>query len=118
LRDKLSYLDTNDVYSSAKIVLGFQNTESELTSRTFEVLAARGFLLAPCTPAIKETFIPGKHLVCSHSPEETIELMDYFLNHEEERKKIALAGQMEVYLNHTYRHRAAEIVKIVRNVSE
>ena len=80
LRQKLPYLDTNDVYSSAKIVLGFQNTYTELTSRTFEVLAAQGFLLAPRTPAIEETFIPGKHIACSASPEETLELIDYFLN--------------------------------------
>ncbi|MFK2826128.1 glycosyltransferase [Bacillus sp. B190/17] len=113
LRQKLPYLDTNDVYSSAKIVLGFQNTLTELTSRTFEVLAARGFLLTPSTPAVQETFIPGKHLVCSHSPEETIELVNYYLKHEEERKAIAHLGQKEVYSRHTYTHRAAEILRVV-----
>ncbi|WP_176541432.1 MULTISPECIES: glycosyltransferase [unclassified Bacillus (in: firmicutes)] len=118
LREKLPYLDTNHVYSSAKIVLGFQNTTTELTSRSYEVLAARGFLLAPCTPAIQETFIPGKHLVCSQSPKETVELVDYYLKHEEERKKIALSGQKEVYTNHTYKHRAEEILKIVGKLSK
>lgn len=117
LRQKLPYLDTNDVYSSAKIVLGFQNTFTELNSRTFEVLAAQGFLLAPHTPAIEETFIPGKHLACSASSEETLEKIDYFLKHEEERKNIALLGQKEVYSNHTYTHRAEEILKVVGNSS-
>jgi spore maturation protein CgeB len=113
LRNKLPYLNTNDVYTSAKIVLGIQNTLTELTSRTFEVLGAGGFLLAPCTPAIRETFIPGKHLVCSRSARETLSIIDYFLKNENERKKIALAGQKEVYTKHTYRHRAKEILKIV-----
>ena len=113
LRQKLNYVDTNDVYSSSKIVLGFQNNLYEATSRTFEVLGAGGFLLAPCTPAIQENFIPGKHLVCSQSPEETVELIDYYLKHEEERKTIALSGQKEVYTNHTYKHRAEEILKVV-----
>lgn len=113
LRNKLSYLETNNVYSSAKIVLGFQNTLTELTSRTYEVLAARGFLLAPCTPAIKETFTPGKHLACSSSPTETIELIDYYLKNKSAREKIALAGQREVCMNHTYKHRALEILKVV-----
>ncbi|MGG0789890.1 glycosyltransferase [Peribacillus simplex] len=113
LRQKLPYLDTNDVYTSAKIVLGFQNTMTELTSRSFEVLAARGFLLSPCTPAIQETFVPGEHLACSQSVGETVELVDYYLKHEKERKKIAVSGQKEVYNNHTYRHRAEEILKIV-----
>lgn len=113
LKQKIPYVDTNDVYSSSKIVLGFQNNLQELTSRTFEVLGAGGFLLTPCTPAIQEFFIPEKHLVCSQSPEETIELIDYYLNHEEERKEIALSGQMEVYNHHTYRHRAEEILRVV-----
>lgn len=113
LRNKLSYIETNNVYSSAKIVLGIQNTLTELTSRTYEVLAAGGFLLAPCTQAVKETFTPGKHLACSSSPKETIKLIDYYLKNENARKKIALAGQKEVYKNHTYRHRAVEILKVV-----
>ncbi|OIK10934.1 hypothetical protein BIV60_19370 [Bacillus sp. MUM 116] len=113
LRQKLSYTETNDVYSSAKIVLGFQNTFTELNSRTFEVLAARGLLLAPRTPAIEEMFKPGKHLVCSSSPEETLKLVEYYLKNEDERKKIAKAGQQEVYSNHTYKHRAKEILKVV-----
>jgi len=113
LRGKLPYEETNDVYSSAKIVLGFQNTMTELTARTFEVLGARGFLLAPATSAVLETFTPGKHLAVTSSAGETLEMVDYYLRHEDEREQIAREGQKEVYTNHTYNHRAAEILKFV-----
>lgn len=113
LRGKLPYLETNPVYSSAKIVLGFQNTETELTSRTFEVLGAGGFLLTTATPAVLETFIPEKHLAVSRSAEETLRVVDHYLRHDEKRKKIALKGRQEVYANYTYSHRAAEILRIV-----
>ncbi len=113
MRGSLPYLETNHVYSSAKIILGFQNTTTELTSRTFEVLGARGFLLAPATPAVLETFKPGMQLAVSRSEKETIRMVDYYLSHHDERMNIALEGQKEVYTNHTYSHSAAEILKIV-----
>ncbi len=113
LRGKLSYLETNHVYNSAKIVLGVQNTTTELTARTYEVLGARGFLLAPATTAVIKTFKPGRNLAVSRSEEETLRMVDYYLSHEDERVKIALKGQKEVYANHTYSHRAAEILKVV-----
>ena len=113
LRGKLPYRESNYVYSTAKIVLGLQNTTRELTSRTFEVLGAKGFLLTPATPAIMETFIPGTHLAVSRSASETLEKVNYYLAHEEEKMSIATAGQAEVYAKHTYNHRAADIIKVV-----
>ncbi|SMD08726.1 CgeB family protein [Sporomusa malonica] len=113
LRGKLSYLETNHVYNSAKIILGFQNVTTELTSRTYEVMGARGFLLAPATSAVLEKFKPEKHLVVARSEDETLRLVDYYLDQDEKRKKIALAGQREVYSSHnTYNDRAAQILKL------
>jgi len=111
LRGKLSYLETNRVYSSAKIVLGFQNVTTELTSRTYEILGARGFLLTPSTPAVLEKFKPGKHLVVSRTEDETVRMVDYYLNKEKKRTEIALRGQQKVYSSpNTYSDRAAQIL--------
>lgn len=113
LRGRLSYMETNRVYSSAKIVLGFQNVIPELTSRTYEILGARGFLLAPATTAVLEKFTPGKHLAVTQSEEDTLRLVDYYLKQENERKMIALQGQREVYAyQNTYTDRAAQILEI------
>ncbi|SHK55256.1 CgeB family protein [Desulforamulus aeronauticus] len=112
LRGKLSYLETNHVYSSAKIMLGFQNITTELTSRTYEIMGARGFLLTPATFAVLEKFKPGKHFVISQSEEDTLRLVDHYLHHAAERQKIALNGQQEVYsYPHTYQNRAAQILQ-------
>ena len=113
LRGKLPYKKTNYVYSTAKIILGLQNNTNELTARTYEVLGARGFLLAPSTPAILKTFVPGKHLAVSQSPTETLQKASYYLAHDEERTSMATAGQAEVYAKHTYNHRAENIIRIV-----
>lgn len=112
LKGKISYLETNRVYSSAKIILGFQNVTTELTSRTYEIMGARGFLLAPATTAVLEKFRPGTHLAVTRSEDETLRLVDYYLNQDEERNTIALEGQRAVYsYRNTYSNRAAQILE-------
>lgn len=117
LRGKLPYRETNHVYASAKIILGFQNLTTEITSRTFEIMGARGFILAPDTEAVTNCFRPGKHLVVSRSEEETLDLVDYYLRHEDERKEISRQGQKEVYAKHTYRYRALEVLKAISGIA-
>ncbi|MBM7855535.1 spore maturation protein CgeB [Desulfohalotomaculum tongense] len=107
---KLPYEETNAVYSSAKIVLGIQSYTGELTARTFEITAAGGFMLASDTPAIRKIFQPGKHLAVSGSEKETLKIVDYYLKHEAERKKIACRGRRLVTEKFTYRHRAKELL--------
>ncbi|MEA4942434.1 Spore protein YkvP [bioreactor metagenome] len=100
-------------YSSAKIVLGVHsitNSRTMQSMRTFEVLGCRGFFLTQHTRAIETMFENHRHLVWSSSYAETEDLMEYYLNHESARKKIAEAGQRFVYENHTYEKRAREII--------
>ena len=118
IRGSLPFNDTNDVYNSAKIIIGIQNDKEMLTSRTFEVLSSGGFLITSNTPAVKKFFTNGQHLVMSNSPEETRELVDYFLTHDGERIKIASSGQQEVYSKHTYRHRVERFFSLVEYYSK
>ncbi|MBO8137432.1 MAG: glycosyltransferase [Desulfotomaculum sp.] len=110
---KLPYEETNAVYSSAKIVLGIQSRTDELTARTFEIMSAGGFMLAPDIPAIRNYFKPGRHLAVSGSEKETIKMVDHYLKHDEERHRIAEQGRKEVIKNHTYRHRAEELLSFL-----
>lgn len=101
-------------YSSAKISLGVHSITKSRTMqsmRTFEILGCRGFFLTQSTPAIREMFKNHVHLVWSSSYDETVELMNYYLNHEDKREKIAENGQKFVYEHHNYASRAAEIIK-------
>jgi spore maturation protein CgeB len=116
LQGELDYDETNAVYNSAKIVLGFQNNTLEMTQRTYEILGAEGFLLAPGTTAVKERFNHKEHLITSSSPEETIALVDYYLNHDAERTAIAAKGQQEVNQKHTYKMRAAKILEALSEI--
>lgn len=113
IKGKLPYEETNKVYNSAKIILGLQNDQGMLTSRTFEVLGSGGFLLTAPTQAVKNLFKNNVHLICSSSPEDTVNLVNYFLKDAKARQEVAQNGQWEVYLNHTYQERAGQILQFL-----
>lgn len=114
IKGELPYEETNKVYNSAKIIIGLQNDQGMLTSRTFEVLGSGGFLLTVPTWSVKNLFKDHEHLVCSSSPAETVNLVNYFLNDEEARKRVAQQGQQEVYAKHTYWERAGRILEFLQ----
>ncbi|WP_282943071.1 glycosyltransferase [Paenibacillus sp. RC67] len=109
----LPYPKARKVYNSSKIVIGPQNQLHQVTQRTYEILGSGGFLLTSDTPEIRRLFCPGKHLVVSRSPEETVRLVKYYLNHPKERERIRRAGHRAV-AKHSYRIRAKQILRILR----
>lgn len=99
-------------YSSAKIILGLHSvidSPTMMSMRTFEALGCGAFFLTHWSPAIENLFKNHVHLVWSRHPDETIELVRFYLNREDLRHKIARQGQEEVYRNHTYQHRIQAI---------
>lgn len=118
IKGELPYEETNKVYNSAKIIIGLQNDQGMLTSRTFEVLGSGGFLLTVPTRAVNNLFKDNVHLVCSSSPEDTVKLVDYFLKDEKARQEVAKSGRLEVYSNHTYRVRAGQMLRFYQLIQK
>lgn len=109
----LPYEKLAEAYSSAKIVLGLHcdaSSRTQTSMRTFEVLGCNAFYLTQYTPAHEHHFDNHKHLVWSQSPQETVSLARYYLEHPRERETIAHAGQSEVYAKHNYRQRAEHLI--------
>ncbi len=83
---------------------------SGVSLRVMDVLAAGGFLLTSYTPEIEEYFIDGVDLAIAHTPDEMIAKAAYYLEHEDERKEIALNGQKKVYEKFAYTKLLPEIL--------
>ena len=60
-------------------------------------------------------FEVNREIVTYHSNEELLEKINYYLNHEEERRKIAEAGQRRTLKDHTYTVRMRELKEILEH---
>ncbi len=101
------------VFRRSKINLNItlRSILSGVPLRVIDILAAGGFLLTTYTPEIAEYFVDGEDLAIAYTPEEMVKKTAYYLEHEEERKQIALNGQKKVLENFGYTKLLPEILK-------
>ncbi len=83
------------------------------SSRPFE-LASLGACMV-CNPyeGIETWFEPEKELIVVHSAEEAHERIKWLLEHDEARRRMGQAARERFLKEHTFRHRARELVRIV-----
>jgi hypothetical protein len=82
--------------------------------RLYEATGVGTLLITDWKANLQEMFEPGKEVVAYRTPDECAELIQYYLEHDEERKAIARAGQERTLREHTYYQRLQELVDIVR----
>lgn len=83
--------------------------------RLFEATGMGTLLITDWKENLHEIFEPGKEVIAYRNTRECAELIQYYLEHDEDRKAIACAGQQRVLREHTYYYRMQELVEIVRN---
>ncbi|MEP0763445.1 MAG: glycosyltransferase, partial [Chloroflexota bacterium] len=84
------------------------------SSRPFE-LASLGACMV-CNPyeGIETWFEPEKELIVVHSAEEAIERYTWLLAHDEARRAMGQAARERFLKEHTFRHRARQLVGIIQ----
>ncbi len=81
--------------------------------RLYEATGVGTLLLTDRKDNLARLFEPGREVVAYGSPEECTELASHFLAHDEERERIAHAGQMRTLREHTWAQRMRELVELV-----
>ncbi|MEI6713062.1 MAG: glycosyltransferase [Verrucomicrobiota bacterium] len=64
-----------------------------LVYRYLEALVSGSMLIAQAVPSVERYFTPGEHFVKFENAEQAASLIEYYLNHPEERLNIANAGR-------------------------
>ena len=82
--------------------------------RLFEATGVGTLLITDRKENLHEMFGPGKEVVSYGMPEECAEMVQYYLEHDEERQAIAGAGQQRTLRDHTYYKRMQEFTDIVQ----
>jgi spore maturation protein CgeB len=81
--------------------------------RLFEAPGMGALLVTDWKVNLGEIYRVGDEVVAYRTPDECLELVEYYLTHEDERAAIARAGQARTLREHTYAHRAQELEKIM-----
>lgn len=96
-------------FCQSKIVFNISISD-DINMRIFEVLATSSFLLTNELPTLGELFQDGVHLATYKNEQEMVDKARYYLEHDEERERIAEAGYQEVVSKHTHLHRAKTVL--------
>ena len=93
------------------------NLETSFNVRHFEVTAYGGFMLTYYTPELPACFEIGKECDVFRDEAELLDRIAYYLNHDDERREIALAGQRRTLSEHLLSHRVRSLVKLLEKAS-
>ena len=105
------------IYSATKIVLSIHYCDSEnhfpvhqASPRVFEAMACGAFVLTDRQKDVLSLFKDGEHLVTFSDDADLDRKIAFFLEHADERQRIATAGRQEVLKNHTYENRLSRLL--------
>lgn len=107
-----------EVLARAKIVVNRHSDVAEEYAnnmRMFEATGMGALLLTEDKKNLHELFIPGKEVVTYKDSDVLIGKIRYYLEHDDDRKKIAKAGQKRTLREHTYEMRMIELVRLLRD---
>jgi spore maturation protein CgeB len=95
----------------AVVSLGASSLEAQLSqvasasNRMWKVMGCGGFYLGERVEGIEALAKDGVHCAWYGSPAEAVELVRHYLDHPDERMRIAEAGRRHALEHHTYAHR-------------
>ena len=80
--------------------------------RLYEATGMGCLLLTDRKANIAEMFEPGREIVCYDSPEECLDLVHYYTAHDDQRQRIAAAGQVRTLADHSYVGRTRQLATL------
>ncbi len=84
------------------------------SSRPFELSSMGCCIVSNPYLGIEEWFEPGKELFVVNSREEAVDRYRYLLSHDTERQAVGNAARERVLKEHTFQHRARQLVEIMQ----
>ena len=117
-----SHESTGNIFNASKINLnlhssterdGVDPTGDFLNPRTFELAGCGAFQLVDRRALLDEVFTPGEDIVTFEDTEDLKKKIDYYLEHEDERKAIAEKSRRTVLEKHTYQHRLRDMLSVI-----
>lgn len=120
-KPKLTFEDERAIYQSAKISInvheGYQRIYGgDCNERTFKIAGYGGFQICDNVTCIGKYFAIDKEVIIACSTNDWYEKTMHYLRDEDARSKIIDAGRQRVLAEHTYHHRARQMLKIANKI--
>jgi len=111
----------NESFNRAKIVINIhvdvnRKRPGTFNYRDFETPGSGAFIISDHVEKMELCYKPKDEIIMVDSPEETIESLDYYLNNENERIKIADKAYLRASKEHTIYHRAKFLKNILKSI--
>lgn len=100
-------------HSRINLNITLRSIQNGIPLRAMDIMGAGGFLLSNYQNDFSMHFQEGQDYVCYDSPEDMMQKIDYYLQHEEERLAIARNGHAAVCAEHSYDKRFSEMLSIL-----
>jgi len=113
--------EERQLYSSAKICLNFHERAADgsqphyiVNQRTFKIPACGGFQLCDDVPAIRRYFEEDELVMLPLIGRAWLEAIEYFLTHDEERRRIQTKGTARALRDHLSTNRVRRVEELMR----
>jgi Uncharacterized protein conserved in bacteria len=109
------YIEMPKIFKISKVNINLMRISfgSGLPMRVFDIMGSGGFMATNYKKDIVKFFEDGKDLVIYRDFKELSDIIQYYINHEEERQEIARNGYSKVKQYHNYKVRLKEMMEKV-----
>lgn len=109
------YTEAPKVMKCTKINLNvtLRSIRTGIPQRVMDIMGCGGFVLSNYQQDMCEAFLPGEDFIYYESIDDAVEKAGYYLENEEERKRIATNGYRKVKEQYNFKIELANILKIV-----
>ncbi|MDX2504766.1 MAG: glycosyltransferase [Gammaproteobacteria bacterium] len=117
-KPKLRLEDEAKIYASSTVSLNVHEKYQrqyggDCNERTFKIPYCNGFQVVDDVKCISKYFIPDREVVIAQSSDEWLEKVRHYLKYPKERLAIIASGRERVMQEHTYHHRAKQMLDIL-----
>lgn len=119
-KPKLAFSDEAKIYRSAGISINVHEAYQrefggDCNERTFKIPFCGGFEVVDSVKCINKYFPGANEMVMAKNDREWVDLVEFYLENPERKNAIIQAGRKRVLDEHTYHHRAQQMLDIMSN---